>query len=338
VTGLLLQTPRARVRRLVRRLRHDESSPLAGRVVLVTGASSGIGEATARAAAARGATVLLVARRLEELERVRAEVEAAGGGTQAAGDGTQAARGGTQAARGRATAYACDLTDGDAVEALVEQVLGEHDAVDYLVNNAGRSIRRSLDLSYDRFHDFERTMAVNYFGPVRLTLGLLPAMRRQRFGHVVNILSWGVQLKAPKFAAYLASKTALDTWSRIAGRETYADNVTFTNMRFALVHTAMVVPTDNYEDRRGLTPEQAADRVVRALEDRPLTVDTRVGRAGELLNIAAPRLSDALMSRFHRSSPDSAAARTASSPAASQHGDGRDDAGHDDARPQGWSG
>jgi NAD(P)-dependent dehydrogenase (short-subunit alcohol dehydrogenase family) len=320
VTGLLLQTPRARVRRLVRRLRHDDSSPLAGRVVLVTGASSGIGEATARAAAARGATVLLVARRRAELDRVRAEIEAAGGETQAA--------------RGRAAVYPCDLTDGDAVDTLLEQVLDEHGAVDYLVNNAGRSIRRSLELSYDRFHDFERTMAVNYFAPVRLTLGLLPAMRRQRFGHVVNILSWGVQLKAPKFAAYLASKTALDTWSRIAGRETYADNVTFTNMRFALVHTAMVVPTDNYEDRRGLTPEQAAERVVRALEDRPLTVDTRVGRAGELLNIVAPRVSDALMSRFHRGSPDSAAA----SRTASQHGHRRDHTGHDDARPQGRGG
>ncbi len=325
MTGLLLQTPRARVRRLVRRLRHDTSSPLAGRVVLVTGASSGIGEATARAAASRGATVLLVARRRDELERVRAEIVAA--------------RGETQAASGRVTAYPCDLTDGDAVDALVDQVLGEHGAVDYLVNNAGRSIRRSLELSYDRFHDFERTMAVNYFGPVRLTLGLLPAMRRQHFGHIVNILSWGVQLKAPKFAAYLASKTALDTWSRIAGRETYADNVTFTNMRFALVHTAMVVPTDNYEDRRGLTPKQAADRVIRALEDRPLTVDTGVGRAGELLNIVAPRLSDALMSRFHRRSPDSAAAaRTVAAPSPSQHGDGGDDAGHDDARPQGRGG
>jgi NAD(P)-dependent dehydrogenase (short-subunit alcohol dehydrogenase family) len=316
VTGLLLQTPRARARRLLRRLRHDDSSPLTGRTVLVTGASSGIGAATARAVAARGATVLLVARRAEELERVRADIEAAGGGIHQA--------------RGRAAAYVCDLTDGEAVDALVAQVLEEHGAVDYLVNNAGRSIRRSLELSYDRFHDFERTMAINYFGPVRLTLGLLPAMRRQRFGHVVNILSWGVQLKAPKFAAYLASKTALDTWSRIAGRETYTDNVTFTNMRFALVHTAMVVPTDNYEDRRGLTPEQAAERVVRALEDRPLTVDTRVGRAGELLNLVAPRLSDALMSRFHRGSPDS----TAASRTASQHRDRGDDAGQHDPDPQ----
>ena len=196
--GLLLQTPRARARRVLRRLTGDGSSPLAGRTVLVTGASSGIGEATARAVAGRGATVLLVARRADELDRVRAAIEAAGG---------------------RAAAYPCDLTDGDAVDALVARVLADHGAVDYLVNNAGRSIRRSLHLSHDRFHDFERTMAVNYFGPVRLTMGLLPAMRAQRFGHVVNIVTWGVQMKAPKFAAYIASKAALDTWSpdRVAG-------------------------------------------------------------------------------------------------------------------------
>ena len=139
-------------------------------------------------------------------------------------------------------------------------MLEDHGAVDYLVNNAGRSIRRSLHLSYDRPHDFERTMAINYFGPVRLTLGLLPAMRAQRFGHVVNILSWGVQLKAPKFSAYLASKSALDTWSRIAGRETWADNVTFTNMRFGLVRTDMVVPTDSFEDRRALSAERRRGR------------------------------------------------------------------------------
>jgi len=283
--GLLFETPRLRVRRLLRR---SAPSPLAGRTVLVTGASSGIGEATALAAAGRGATVLLVARRAEELARVRADVESRGG---------------------RATAYVCDLADGDSVDVLVAAVLADHGVVDYLVNNAGRSIRRSLHLSYGRMHDFERTMAVNYFGPVRLTLGLLPAMREQRFGHVVNVVSWGVQLKAPKFAAYLASKTALDTWSRIAGRETYADNVTFTNLRFGLVRTAMVVPTESYEDRRALSAEQAAARVVRALEERPVTVDLLAGRVGELLNIVTPRLSDALMARYDRLAPDSKAAR-----------------------------
>jgi NAD(P)-dependent dehydrogenase (short-subunit alcohol dehydrogenase family) len=255
--------------------------------VLVTGASSGIGEATAIAVARRGATVLLVARRADELARVRAAVEAGGG---------------------RAAAYACDLTDGAAVDALVRQVLAEHTAVDYLVNNAGRSIRRSLHLSYDRFHDFERTMAVNYFGPVRLTMGLLPAMRAQRFGHVVNVVTWGVQMKAPKFAAYIASKAALDTWSRVASRETYRDEVTFTNMRFALVRTPMVAPTEAYAGRRALTPEQAAAKVVRALEDRPVTVNTAAGTVGEILNLVAPRLSDALFSRFDRAWPDSQAA------------------------------
>ena len=143
-------------------------------------------------------------------------------------------------------------------------------------------------------------MAVNYFGPVRLTMGLLPAMRAQRFGHVVNIVTWGVQMKAPRFTAYIASKTALDTWSRIAGRETYADNVTFTNIRFGFVRTPMVLPTREYAARRALTAEQAAERVVRALEDRPISVDTVAGRIGEVLNIVAPRLSDALMSRYDR--------------------------------------
>lgn len=285
--GLLLQTPRALLRRA---LRPGAPSPLAGRTVLVTGASSGIGEATAVAVAARGAHVLLVARRVADLERVRARVEAAGG-----------------RAGGRATAYPCDLVDGAAVDDLVARVLAQHGAVDYLVNNAGRSIRRSLHLSYDRFHDVERTTAINYLAPVRLTLGLLPAMREQRFGHVVNILSWGVQMKAPKFSAYLGSKAALDTWSRIAGRETYGDNVTFTNIRFALVQTAMTAPTEAYAGR-GATAEQAAARVVRALEDRPITVSTVAGRVGEVLNLVAPRLTDALFHRFDRAFDDSGAA------------------------------
>jgi NAD(P)-dependent dehydrogenase (short-subunit alcohol dehydrogenase family) len=242
--GLLLQTPRSRARRVLAHLRGGPTSPLAGRTVLVTGASSGIGEATAHAVARAGATVLLVARRGEELERVRRDIVTESG------------------APDRVATYVCDLTDGEAVDALVARVLEEHGAVDLLVNNAGRSIRRSLRLSQDRFHDVERTMAINFFGPVRLTMGLLPAMRAQGFGHVVNVLSWGVQMKAPKFSAYLASKTALDTWSRIAGRETYADGVTFTNIRFGLVRTAMSAPTEAYAGR-GRSPEWAAARIVR---------------------------------------------------------------------------
>jgi NAD(P)-dependent dehydrogenase (short-subunit alcohol dehydrogenase family) len=286
----LLLTPRAWVRRhLVGRV-VALPSPLEGRTVMVTGASSGIGAATARAVAARGGTVLLVARRAEELEAVREEIEAAGG---------------------TAYSYVCDLTDGPAVDDLVARVLGEHGAVDMLVNNAGRSIRRSLEYSYDRMHDFERTMAINYFGPVRLTLGLLPAMRAQRFGHVVNVLSWGVQVKAPRFSAYLASKSALDVWSRIAGRETYADNVTFTNVRLSLVRTEMIRETDVYARSRARTPEQAAEILVRALEDRPLTISTAVGNVTEVLNLLVPRLADAVSAAGARRFPDSPAARGA---------------------------
>jgi short-subunit dehydrogenase len=284
----LFQTPRAWVRRhLVGRV-VDLPSPLAGRTVMITGASSGIGEASALAIAARGAHVILVARRAEELDRVRAEIVAAGGA---------------------ASAYVCDLTEADSVDTLVAAVLADHGAVDMLVNNAGRSIRRSLAYSYDRMHDFERTMAVNYFGPVRLTMGLLPAMRAQKFGHVVNVVTWGVQIKAPRFAAYIASKTALDTFSRIAGREAYADNVTFTNLRLSLVRTGMIAATDAYDRAPAKTPEQAAMMIVRACEDRPLTISTAVGSIAEVLNLVTPRLMDALASAGSSRYPDSAAAR-----------------------------
>lgn len=290
--GLLL-TPTALVRRhvaapLARLAGRPLASPVRGRIVMVTGASSGVGEATAVKVADLGGTVLLVARREQDLERVAAGIEAAGG---------------------IAHPYVCDVADPDATDALVKQVLADHGRVDMLVNNAGRSIRRSLARSTDRMHDFERTMAINYFGPVRLTLGLLPAMRAQRFGHVVNVVTWGVQLKAPKFAAYIASKTALDTFSRIAGRETWFDNVTFTNLRLSLVRTPMIEATEAYRRAPALSPEQAAALVVRALEDRPLTIGTTTSNVGEVVNLLAPRAMDALMAVMHRRMPDSRAAR-----------------------------
>ncbi|GAB3075416.1 SDR family NAD(P)-dependent oxidoreductase [Nocardioides zeae] len=289
--GLLLTTPISRVRRVLRTLTGDPRSPLAGRTVMVTGASSGIGEATARACAARGATVLLVARRAAELDRVRAEIEAGGGA---------------------AYCFPVDLTDGDAVDRLVRRVHAEFGPVDHLVNNAGRSIRRSLELTYDRFHDVERTIAINYLAPVRLTLGLLPAMRAQGFGHVVNVVTWGVQVKSPKFAAYIASKAALDVFGRIAGRESYADGVAFTNLRFGLVRTEMIAPTEAYRRLRALTPEQAAETVVKALEDRPVTVDLLSAQVIGLAGVLAPRLTDLAFSLADRAFPDSAAARSGS--------------------------
>ena len=289
MTGLLLTTPQAWVRRhLAAHLPGaDRTSPLQGRTILVTGASSGIGEATARAVARRGGVPLLVARRADRLHTVVSGIEAEGG---------------------VAHAYPCDLTDPGAVDRMVDRVLAEHGRVDMLVNNAGRSIRRSVALSYDRMHDYERTMAINYFAPLRLILGLLPQMVERGSGHVVNVVTWGVQVKAPKFSAYIASKTALDSFSRIAGRELYGDGVTFTNVRLSLVRTAMIGPTEAYRHAPAMTPEQAAGRIVRALEDRPVTMNTLVGNVAEVLNLVAPRLSDAVAFLGARRFPDSPAA------------------------------
>lgn len=259
-------------------------SRLGGQRVLITGASSGIGEATAYAVAERGAHVLLVARRAEELERVRSAIVAAGG---------------------EASAYVCDLTDPEQTDALVAQVLADHGAVDALVNNAGRSIRRSVRNSFDRAHDFERTMAINYHGPVRLTLGLLPAMVEQRRGHVVNVVTWGVQAKSPKFAAYIASKTALDTFGRIVGRELLLDGVTVTNVRFALVRTPMIGPTKLYDKAPAMSPETAASRIVLALEARPLTINTAAGTALGLFTTFVPAASDVVFAVADRILPDS---------------------------------
>jgi NAD(P)-dependent dehydrogenase (short-subunit alcohol dehydrogenase family) len=287
--GLLLTSQRAWLRRhVVGRLPGVTlRSPLEGRTVLVTGASSGIGEATAVAVAERGGVPLLVARRETELARVA---------------------GATRDAGGQAWTYPCDLTDPADVDRLLERVRADHGGADMLVNNAGRSIRRSVTLSYERMHDFERTMAINYFGPVRLVLGLLPHMVEQRFGHVVNIVTWGVQVKAPKFSAYIASKTALDTFSRIVGREVYGAGVTFTNVRLSLVRTDMIGPTDVYRRAPAQSPEQAAAKVVRALEDRPITVNTVAGTVAEVANLLLPRLSDAVSHAASSRFPDSPAA------------------------------
>ncbi len=289
VPAVLLAGPVGRVRRLAARVPGSPiTSPLAGRRVMVTGASSGIGEATAKACADRGAEVLLVARRADELRRVAVEISAAGG---------------------VAHCYPCDLSSGEAVDELVKVVLAEHGGVDYLVNNAGRSIRRSIASSYERMHDYERTMDLNFLGPVRLTMGLLPAMVDQQFGQVVNVLSWGVLVKAPKFSAYLASKSALDVFSRIAAREYLGDNITFTNVRMSLVRTDMIGPTGLYAKAPALTPEQAAAKVVRALEDRPVSVDPLPARAIDVLNVLTPRLADLIFHGVDRMFPESSAAR-----------------------------
>src|SRR5918911_86596 len=211
-----------------------------GRTVVITGASSGIGLAAARKIAAAGGVPLLVARPIDKLDEAKAEIEGEGG---------------------TAYAYSCDLSDLDAIDALVQRILGEHVAVDMLVNNAGRSIRRSMALSRDRFHDYERTMRLNYFGAIKLIMGLAPHMRERGGGHVVNISSIGVQTAPPRFSAYVASKAALDAWTRVVSSEVVGDGITFTTIHMPLVRTPMIAPTKIYDSFPTITPDEAADLV-----------------------------------------------------------------------------
>ena len=271
----------------LRARRRPEGGELAGRVVVVTGASSGIGREAALQIARKGGIPLLVARRTEELEKVRAEIEADGGS---------------------AGVYSVDLTSEESVDAAVKQMLADHDAVDMLVNNAGRSIRRSIALSYDRFHDFERTMALNYFGPVRLMLALLPHMESRRFGHIVNISSIGVQAHPPRFSAYVASKAALDAFSRVAATEVVGKGVTFTTIHMPLVRTPMIAPTGLYDRFPTLSPEQAADMIVGALEDQPTHVGTKLGTVAVVASALAPKVVDAVLHTAYLMFPDSTAA------------------------------
>jgi len=259
---------------------------VAGRVVVITGSGQGIGRAVALRVAAAGGTVLLVDRDEERLAAVGAAIEAAGG---------------------RAAAYRCDLTEFAQVDEVVGQMLAEHEAVDVLVNNAGRSIRRPIEQSYDRFHDFERLMRLNYFGALRVTLGLLPVMQRRRQGHVINISSIGVLASAPRFSAYVASKSAMDAFARCAASEFADDNIAFTTVNMPLVRTAMTAPTKIYDDHDMIGPDEASDLVVQAIIDRPERVATRLGVFAQLLHALLPKVAHVLMNTAYRMHPDATA-------------------------------
>jgi thioester reductase-like protein len=261
---------------------------LSGRHVLITGASSGIGRATALKLAAAGGVPLLVARNVENLEEVRAEIVAAGG---------------------TAYVYAADLSDIESIERLIERVLADHRNIDMLVNNAGRSIRRSIALSYDRFHDFERTIQLNYFGAVKLIIGLLPHMRERGSGHVVNVSSIGVQTNPPRFSAYVASKAALDAFTRVVASETIGDGVTFTTIHMPLVRTPMIAPTKMYDAFPAISPDEAADMICEAMRSRPKEMGTRIGKFGEVAYSLSPNMVDRLLHLAYRVFPDSAASK-----------------------------
>jgi short-subunit dehydrogenase/thioester reductase-like protein len=270
------------------------AAAVSGKTVLITGASSGIGKATALLLARSGATVLLVARGLEQLEETSREIVADGGS---------------------AYIYPADISDPESVDALIDRVQSEHARIDVLVNNAGRSIRRSIALSYDRFHDFERTMQLNYLGTIRLIMGLLPRMREQRSGHVINISSIGVQTNPPRFSAYVASKSALDAWTRVVSSECIADNVHFTTIHMPLVKTPMIAPTKLYDRFPTISPEEAAEMIAEAIRTRPKTVNTALGTVGEVSYALFPKLVDQVLSSAYKIFPDSAAARGQRDPA-----------------------
>ncbi|HEU0224393.1 MAG TPA: SDR family oxidoreductase [Steroidobacteraceae bacterium] len=258
-----------------------------GKVVLITGGSSGIGLAAAERCAEAGAKVVIVARDPEKLEAARAQL---------------ATRSAT------VFAYQCDIADNAACDAFARQVLEEHGGVDVLVNNAGRSIRRSIDLSHDRFHDFERTMQLNYFAVVRLTMALIPSLL-ERGGHVVNISSIGVLSNAPRFSAYVASKAAMEAWTRCAASEFADRGLTFTIINMPLVRTPMIAPTKIYEQMPVATPEEAADMVAEAIITRPKRIATKLGIFAEVLHLIAPRITEVVMNTAYRMFPDSSAAK-----------------------------
>jgi NAD(P)-dependent dehydrogenase (short-subunit alcohol dehydrogenase family) len=268
------------------------SGAISGKVVLITGASSGIGKAAAVKCGAAGAEVLLVARTPEKLEETRAEIEEAGG---------------------NAYIHQCDLSDLDDVERMAKEVLDQHERVDILVNNAGRSIRRSIENSYERFHDFERTMQLNYFGALRLILSILPSMRKRskgrKGGHIINVSSIGVQTNTPRFSAYVASKAALDAWSRCVASEVVDDGVHITTIHMPLVRTPMIAPTKMYDAFPTITPEEAAEMITNAMITKPKKVATRLGNFGELLYNVAPKASDVILNTAYKLFPESSAAK-----------------------------
>jgi NAD(P)-dependent dehydrogenase (short-subunit alcohol dehydrogenase family) len=260
-----------------------------GRVVVITGGSSGIGKATALRLAEAGATTIIVARDAAKLEAAR--LEAAERGLEL-------------------VPVSADITDPVQCAEFIKRVADDYGGADILINNAGRSIRRSIEHSFDRAHDFERMMRINYFGALNITMGLLPEMARRRRGHVINISSIGVLTNSPHFSAYVASKSALEAWTRCAASEFLDRGVAFTIVNMPLVRTAMVAPTKFYEHVPILTPEKAAELVVEAIIHRPARVATRLGLLGEVLNAVLPHVGQIIANTTFRMFPDSGRAKS----------------------------
>jgi thioester reductase-like protein len=259
-----------------------------GKVIVVTGASSGIGKEVAHRIGEAGGEVILVSRTREKLEELAGEIKELGG---------------------TAHVHPADLSDMDDIERLAGEILEAHGRVDVLINNAGRSIRRSIAASYDRFHDFERTMQLNYFGALKLILAFLPGMRERKSGHIINVSSIGVQTNTPRFSSYVASKAALDAFSRCVAPEVVGDGVEITTVYMPLVRTPMIAPTNIYDAFPTLTPEEAAQMLTDAIIDKPKRKASRLGTFGEVLYAVSPKSVDRIMNTAYKIFPDSKAAR-----------------------------
>ena len=257
------------------RLKKQFQQKVDGKTIIVTGASSGIGLTVSKYLAQAGAHVLLLARTKEKLDEVKAEIEAEGG---------------------KATVFPCDLNDMDSIDAVSKEILASVDHIDILVNNAGRSIRRAVHESVDRFHDFERTMQLNYFGAVRLVLNVLPHMMQRKDGQIINISSIGVLANATRFSAYVASKAALDAFSRCLSAEVHSHKIAITSIYMPLVRTPMIAPTKMYKYVPTLSPEQAADLIAYAIVKRPKKIATNLGRLASITYTIAPDVNNILMS------------------------------------------
>ncbi len=261
---------------------------VAGKVVVITGGSSGIGLATAYRVAEAGATTIICGRDEEKLAAAKKEINEQGLDV---------------------VTYAVDVADMADCDRFIKLLIENHGGVDVLINNAGRSIRRSIESSYDRFHDFERTMQLNYFGALRLTMGLLPKMIAQKRGHVINISSIGVLTNAPRFSAYVASKSALDAWTRCAASEFVDVGIKFTTINMPLVKTPMIAPTKIYQNVPALLPTEAANLIVDAIVHKPVRIATRLGVFGEILHALVPKIAQIIMNTSFRMFPDSDAAK-----------------------------
>ena len=259
-----------------------------GKVVLVTGGSSGIGLAAAHKFAEAGAITVICGRDQDKLDEACKEAKAKGY---------------------EFIAYPADIADMADCDRFIQVLVENHGGVDFLINNAGRSIRRAIESSYDRFHDYERTMQLNYFGCLRVTMGLLPGMVAKHKGHVVNISSIGVLTNAPRFSAYVASKAALDAWTRCASSEFADRGITFTTINMPLVRTPMIAPTQIYKNVPTLAPEEAADMIADACISKPVRIATRLGITGQLMHALMPRVAQITMNTSFRMFPDSSAAK-----------------------------